>query len=173
MRNYVHILRSSVWLKKKNLSVEYYEHFIYRTPLARQNNFPVPTVSFVNSSLPGQNGRHFEDDIFKCIFMNEKSCILIQISLNFVRMGPIDNKRALVQVMTWHPMLPEPMLTQFTNAYNSSTRRKELTQIPENGRYFADDIFMCIYILIQMLLKFVIRRPTNTDGLASNLTNGG
>ena len=26
----------------------------------------------VNSSPPGQNSRHFADDIFKCIFMNEK-----------------------------------------------------------------------------------------------------
>ena len=37
----------------------------------------------VNSSPPGQNGRHFPDDIFKCIFMNEKFCIFIQISLKF------------------------------------------------------------------------------------------
>ena len=29
---------------------------------------------------PGQNG-HFADDIFKCIFMNEKLCILFRISL--------------------------------------------------------------------------------------------
>ena len=37
-----------------------------------------------NSSPPGQNGDHFADDIFKCIFMNEKFCISIQISLKFV-----------------------------------------------------------------------------------------
>ena len=41
------------------------------------------------------------DYIFKCIFMNEKFCILIQISLNFVPEGPADNKQALVQVMAW------------------------------------------------------------------------
>ena len=28
---------------------------------------------WVNSSPPGQNGRHFADDIFTCIFANEKS----------------------------------------------------------------------------------------------------
>ena len=38
----------------------------------------------VNSSPPGQNGRHLADDIFRLIFMNEKSCILIKISLKFV-----------------------------------------------------------------------------------------
>ena len=30
-----------------------------------------------------QNGRHFPDDIFKCIFSNEKVCISIKISLKF------------------------------------------------------------------------------------------
>ena len=29
----------------------------------------------LNSSTHGQNGRHFTDDIFKCIFMNAKFCI--------------------------------------------------------------------------------------------------
>ena len=40
--------------------------------------------------------RHFADDIFKHIFVNEKFCILIKISLKFVRRGPIDNNQALV-----------------------------------------------------------------------------
>ena len=55
----------------------------------------------INSSPPGQNGCHFPDDIFNCIFMNEKFCIFIQISLNFVSKGPIDNIPALVQIMAW------------------------------------------------------------------------
>ena len=41
-----------------------------------------------------QNGRHFADDIFRCIFMNEKICILIKISLKFVPKGPINNNPA-------------------------------------------------------------------------------
>ena len=45
---------------------------------------------------PGQNGRHFADGIFICIFMNEKFCILIKISLNFVPRIPISNNSALV-----------------------------------------------------------------------------
>ena len=50
----------------------------------------------INSSPPGQNGRHFADDIFRCIFLNEKFYILITISLKFVPKGPIDNNLALV-----------------------------------------------------------------------------
>ena len=44
--------------------------------------------SIINSPPPGQNGHHFAN-IFEYIFMNEKSCILIQISLKFVSKGPI------------------------------------------------------------------------------------
>ena len=36
---------------------------------------------WVNSSPPGQDGRLFADDIFICIFVNEKFCNLIKISL--------------------------------------------------------------------------------------------
>ena len=51
---------------------------------------------WLNSTPPGQNRLHFSDDIFRCIFVNEKICILIKISLKFVPKGPIDNKPALV-----------------------------------------------------------------------------
>ena len=61
------------------------------------------------------------DDIFKCIFLNEKFYVLIKISLKFVPNGPIDNNPALVQVMAWRRIgdkpLSEPMLTRFTDAY--------------------------------------------------------
>ena len=53
--------------------------------------------------------------------MNEKFCISIRILLKFVPEGPIDSKRALVQVMAWcrrdDKPLHEPMLTHFTDAY--------------------------------------------------------
>ena len=63
----------------------------------------------------------FAGDIMECIFMNETFCIYIRISLKFVPKVPIDNEAALVEVMAWHQTdmkpLPEPMLTQFTDAY--------------------------------------------------------
>ena len=45
---------------------------------------------------PGHNGRHFADDHFRCIFVNEISCILIKIPLMFIPKGPINNNPALV-----------------------------------------------------------------------------
>ena len=75
----------------------------------------------VNSSRPGQNGYRFADDIFRCIFVNEKFCILIKISLKFIPKGPIDNNPELVYIMAWRRigdmLLSEPMLAKFTDAY--------------------------------------------------------
>ena len=49
-----------------------------------------------NTLRPKQDGRHFADDIFTCIFLNENAWILIKISLKFVSKGPINNIPALV-----------------------------------------------------------------------------
>ena len=49
-----------------------------------------------NSSPPGWIVHYFIDDIFRCIFVNEKFCILIKISLKFDPKGPIDNNLAFV-----------------------------------------------------------------------------
>ena len=74
----------------------------------------------INSSPAGQNGRHFADDVFRCILVNEKF-ILIKISLNFVPKCPIDDKPAFVQIMAWRRTgdkpLSEPMMTRFIDAY--------------------------------------------------------
>ena len=50
----------------------------------------------INSSPPGQNGRLFTDDIFRCIFVYEKFCMLIKILLKFVPKGLTDHNPALV-----------------------------------------------------------------------------
>ena len=55
----------------------------------------------INTLRPRQNGRHFPDDIFKCIFLNENVSISIKISLKFVPKGPANNVPALVQIMGW------------------------------------------------------------------------
>ena len=61
------------------------------------------------------------DDNFKCMSLNENYRIPILVSLKFIPRSRIDNMPALVQVMAWHwtgnKLLPELMLTQFTDAY--------------------------------------------------------
>ena len=49
-----------------------------------------------NTLRPRQNGRHFPDDRFKWIFLNENVWISIEVSLKFVPKGQIDNIPALV-----------------------------------------------------------------------------
>ena len=62
-----------------------------------------------NTLRPRQDGRHFADDIFMCIFINENCCILIKFSLKYVRKGPIDNNPALVQIMAWRRPADKPL----------------------------------------------------------------
>ena len=68
----------------------------------------------IDTLRPRQNGRHFADNIFKCIFMNEIVSISIRISMKFVPNGPINNIPALVQIMasrrTGDEPLSEPMM---------------------------------------------------------------
>ena len=70
--------------------------------------------SVVNTLRPRQNGRHFADDTFKCIFMNQNVNISFKISLKVVPRGPINNIPALVQIMAWRRQgdkpLSEPMM---------------------------------------------------------------
>ena len=78
------------------------------------------SCKFVSPPSP-QNGRHFKDDICRCIFVNVQRCISITISLRFVPMGLVDNNPEFVYIMSRHrigdKLLSEAMLTRFTDAY--------------------------------------------------------
>ena len=84
-----------------------------RWSLTRVNKYDSRTL---NTSSPRQNGRHFPDDIFKCIFLNENACIYIKISLKFVFKVRINNIPALIQIMAWRrpgdKPLCEPMMVR-------------------------------------------------------------
>ena len=68
----------------------------------------------INTLRPRQNGRHFPDDTFKCIFLFENMWIWIKISLKFVPKVRINNIPALFQIMAWRRIsgkpLSEPMM---------------------------------------------------------------
>ena len=67
-----------------------------------------------------RSGRHFVDNNFKCILLNENICILIQVSFRFVPDPPIYNKPSMVQIMALYRKgrkpLFEAMMTEFTDA---------------------------------------------------------
>ena len=72
------------------------------------------TCSDVSSLRPKQNGRHFPDDTFKRIFLNENARISIKISLKFVPKVLIDNNPALVQIMAWRRWGDKPLSEPMT-----------------------------------------------------------
>ena len=76
--------------------------------------YDITGPQWVNTLKPRQNGRHFADAIFKCIFLNKNVLISIKISLKFVLKGSINNIPALVQIMAWRwpgdKPLFEPMM---------------------------------------------------------------
>ena len=63
----------------------------------------------INTLRPRQNGRHFADDIFKRIFLNENVWIPNRISLKLVPSGQTNNIPALVQTMAWRRPGDKPL----------------------------------------------------------------
>ena len=73
--------------------------------------------NIVNSLRLRQNGRHFPDDIFKYIFLNENVWISIKILLKFVPMSPIYNISSLVQIMAYADQATSHYLNQWWLVY--------------------------------------------------------
>ena len=86
----------------------------------------------LNTLRPRQNGRHFADDTFKHIFLNENVRISIKISLKFVPKGPFNNNSALVQIMAWRrpgdkPLFEPMMVRSLTHICVTRPRWVKLT----------------------------------------------
>ena len=101
---------------------------------------------YFNTLGSRQNGRHFADDIFKCIFLNENVWISIKISLKFVPKVPINNIPSLVLIMAWRrpgdKPLSEPMVVNLQTHICVTRPQWDNTLRPrQNGRHFADYIF--------------------------------
>ena len=73
----------------------------------------IVSMSF-NTLRPWQDGRHFPDDILKCIFVNWNVWMSLAISLKYVWKVRINNIPSLVQIMAWRRRgdkpLSEPMM---------------------------------------------------------------
>ena len=91
---------------------------LYQHTLCARDNvvfyFSDPLCNSFNTLRPRQKGRHFAEDAFNRIFLNENVGISIKISLKFVHKDPINNIPALVQMMAWRrpgdKPLSEPMM---------------------------------------------------------------
>ena len=114
--------KSETWLSAKNfilpgMGIEYSNQ--------------IRSVWLYNTLRPRQNGQHFADDIFKCIFFFENVWILIKILLKFVPKVRINNIPALVQIMAWcrpgDKPLSEPMVVSLLTHLYASLDLNEIT----------------------------------------------
>ena len=130
-----HQMNQSLFLQNAPLNLPYWARYGVSVVRIFQENWSClngTTISFyifsnkfretrVNTLRLSQNGHHFANDIFKCIFLNENVWISIKISPKFIHKGPIDNIPGLVQRMAWRrpgdKPLSEPMMVWFTDAY--------------------------------------------------------
>ena len=98
---------------------------------------------YFNTLRPRQNGFHFADDIFKCIFLNENVWIPIKISLKFVPKDPINNIPALVRIMAWRrpgdkPLTESMMVCLPTHTFVTRPHWVKLSVI--QGRWALDPL---------------------------------
>ena len=94
------VIRPQVTLRPLNKRA-LHQRFLTRQYTTSYILYAIYLLWHYNSSPPGQNGRHFADDIFNHIFLNANIIISIQIALKCVPTGPIRSKSTLVQVMAW------------------------------------------------------------------------
>ena len=85
---------------KRSQLLTHYLPYTFTTIAANTRNRGISSNA-VNTLRPRQNGRHFADDIFKWILLNENVWIPSKISLNFVLQGTINNIPPLVQMIAW------------------------------------------------------------------------
>ena len=77
--------------------------------ISMQSYSVVSLMQPINTLRPRQHGRHFADDIFKRIFVNENLWILLKISLKCVLKIRINNIPALVEIMVWRRSSDKPL----------------------------------------------------------------
>ena len=116
------LLKKGSW-KVMEKSLNFIRRFLYEPWYYPNQCWPEPQCHMMslilnafNTLRPRQNGRHFADDTFKHIFLNENVRVSIKIPLKLVPKGPIDNIPALVQIMAWRrpgdKPLSEPMMVR-------------------------------------------------------------
>ena len=120
--------------------------------------------TLLNTFRPIQNGRHFADDIFKGISLNENVRISLKIPLKFVPRVRINNIPSLVQIMTWYrpgdKPLCEPVMIELLTHICVTRPQWDWTQwLTFCKRYFQ----IHHRIRMQISIKFVLECPIDNE----------
>ena len=117
------------------------EHFYNSKPCWSNMYLHYLSANIINTLRPRQNGRHFADDTFKRISMNQNVRNSIKISLKFVPKGLINNIPALVQIMAWRrpgdKPLSEPMMVSLLT-HICVTRSQWVNPLLSNSQIYGD-----------------------------------
>ena len=106
-----------------------------------------------NTLRPRRGWRHFADDSFRYIFLNENIWILIKLSLKSIAKGPINNIPALVQIMAWRRPGDKPLseammvrlLTHIYVAWPQWVKRWKYKILKGISIHRVDELFMVLY----------------------------
>ena len=91
--------------------------------------------------------------VFKCIFLKQNVCILIQIWLKFVPMGLIDNNSMLAKVKAWC-QIPKNF-SYHTGIYGSTKHWADVT-------YVLSHLIWLLYCLFKRLSKLTTNQWSST-----------
>ena len=111
-----------------------------------RNSLAQGDVVVINTLRPRQNGRHFADNSFKRILVNENVRILMEISLKFVLKGPINNIQALVQIMACAVQATSHYLNQCWFVYRGIYASLGLNELILNAGTRVTD-WICVILL--------------------------
>ena len=114
----------------------------------------------LNSLRPRQNDRHFTDDTFKCIFLNEYVRISIRISLKFVPKGPINSIPVLLQIMAWRRPGDRPLSEVMIVSRCAIVLWEQGHQLPQWWQhcdtYFHLSLFLVLLLLENMRVEYCV-----------------
>ena len=131
-----------------------------------------PWTTPFNTLRPRQNGCHFADDIFKCIFLNENIWIPIEISLKFVSKGSINNDPALFQIMAWcrpgNKPLSEPIVvSSLTHIY--VTRPQWVNTLMPRLDDYNFSVYQCVFKFLFLYKVYCIMIEISLQSVSIDL----
>ena len=80
----------NAWYPVLTYAIKVFYNFINHDTM-RLLDIGYSSETHLNTLGPRQNDRHFPDDIFRCIFLNQNVETSINISLKFVSKGSVNN----------------------------------------------------------------------------------
>ena len=135
--------------------------------LTSYRNAHLRFYSFANTLRPRQNGRHFRDNIFKCIFLNENVLYSNKIHWSlFLRV----QLTMLLQIMAWHrsgdkPLSERMMVSLLMHICITQPQWVNLFLHSGNRTHFSVNvIFQMVFFITSQISSFdMLHRQQNSN----------